>query len=379
MPFFGMEHVSCIRITFIELLYLQRRSCCLDCFLDAPLCANSNFYPLTPSTFLLDPRAPPQVPLARRSSRFPNAATMPTIAEDNDMSTSTKAPTMPTRRLVTEDKTDMPQFVQLLRRSLSIADSDVGAADQKKTSPTRPFVPEPVVRIPTPSPRPLFTLVSAPMPNQMNTETDGATMVSNSRPKPSAASASYSQEGPISARDRDGSRNRPCPENATSLAEVLRILENKEKHLKSLKEHINETQSDISTIKNMVQTLLNQGQSVTPTAVANQSPPNAPITTVNDHTSVVNKAVSSSSKKNKGRKKKTKCPAPEIMIIATNNADKGKRKEIDHATVVPIDTEPQRRMTKAERKAAWRAEIKLEQKTTKNSPLGLAPVRLSYN
>jgi len=210
----------------------------------------------------------------------------------------------------------------------------------------------------------------------MNTEMDGATMVSNSRPKPSAASA---QEGPISAQNRDGSRNRPYPEKATSLAEVLRLLENKERHLKSLKEHINETESDLSTIKNMVQTLLNQGQSVTPTAVANQSPPNAPITTVNDHTSVVNKAVSSSNKKNKGRKRKTNGPASEIMVIATNNADKGKRKETDHTTVVPVDIEPQRRMTKAERKAAWRAEIKLEQKTTKNLPLGLAPVRLSYN
>lgn len=272
------------------------------------------------------------------------------------MSTFTKTPTAPRRRLATQDKTDMPQFVQLLKRSLSIADSDVGAAKQTHTSPTRPLAIDPIVRIPTPSPRPFFKIVSAPTPNQMNTETDSATMVSKSRPKPSFASASCPQEGPVSAQDHGGSRNPLHQEQAMGLAEVLRLLDTKERHIKRLKDQLSEAVVDISSIKEKVQTLLNQGQSITSAAVANQSSPNAPIMMAHNHTSVVNEAMSSKRKK-KGKKSKTNVLLP--AIAAKTNADKGKRKEIGHATVVPIGTEPQSRIM--------------------NSPLGLAPVRLSCN
>jgi hypothetical protein len=288
---------------------------------------------------------------------------MPTIAEDNDKSTFTKTFTTPTRRLVTEEKTDMPQFVQLLRRSLSITDSDVGAANQT----TQRSATNPIVRIPTPAPRPLFTLVSAPTSNQMNTETDGAIMVSKSRPQPSAASASYSREGPISAQDHDGSRNRPYPERAADLAEVLRLLEDKERQMESKERHMEslqeqfieakeqyiEAKSDLRSITNMVQILLNQGQSATSAAVANQSLPNAPIAMVNNLTPVVNNIMISRNKKKKRKKKETNGLAPKLA--AKTNVNKGKGKEIGEA------------------------ENKLEQKSTKNLPLDLAPVRLSSN
>ena len=271
------------------------------------------------------------------------------------MSTFTKTPTAP-RRLATQDKTDMPQFVQLLKRSLSIADSDVGAANQTHTSPTQPLAIAPIVRIPTSSPRPLFKIVSAPTPNPTNIETDGATIVSKSRPKPSAASASCPQEGPISTQDHGGSRNQLHQEQAMGLAEVLRLLTTKERHIKRLEYQLSEAVVDISSIKEKVQTLLSQGQSITSAAVANQSSPNAPIMMAQNHTSVVNEAMSSKKKK-KGKKSKTNVLVP--AITAKINADKGKRKEIGHATVVPIGTESQRKIT--------------------NSSLGLAPVRLSCN
>jgi len=80
--------------------------------------------------------------------------------------------------------------------------------------------------------------------------------------------------------------------------------------------------------------------------------------------------MSSSKKKKKEKKSKTG--------VANTKANKGKQKQIVHATIAPVDTEPQHKMTKAERKAARRAEKKLEQIAT-NSPLDFAPVCLSYN
>lgn len=160
----------------------------------------------------------------------------------------------------------------------------------------------------------------------------------------------------------------------TDLEEVLCELESKEKDLRSLKARTNEVESDIRSIMDTVRTLLHQGPSITSSAVANQSSPNASIAMAHNHTSAVNKAMPSSNKKKKGKKKKAHVPVP-----AKTNANKGKMKDIVHATVAPVDTEPQSRMKKAEREAVRGAESKLQQKATKNHALGLAPVRPSYN
>jgi len=78
-------------------------------------------------------------------------------------------------------------------------------------------------------------------------------VVSESRPKPSAISASCSQERPVSGQTRDGSRDRLHEEQAVGLAELLRRLENGEKVREGLQEQISE-------LKNMVQILVEQGQ-----------------------------------------------------------------------------------------------------------------------
>ena len=162
-----------------------------------------------------------------------------------------------------------------------------------------------------------------------------------------------------------------------NLSDVLRELDRKEKHYESLKAQANEAENDIRSIVDTLRTLLHQGSSITSSAVANQSSPNASITMAHNHTSVVNKAMPSSNNKKKGKKKKAHVPVPEIT--AKTNANKGKMKDIVHATVAPVDTEPQSRTRKAGREAARGEESKLHQKATKNSPLGLAPVRPSYN
>ena len=328
----------------------------------------------------LTPRAPPQVSLARRTARFTNVTTMPTIAEDNDISTPANALKLPTRRLVTEDKTDMPQFVQMMRRSLSITDPDVEAVNQTKASEARPFATEPMVRIPTPSPRPSYTLVSAPVPNQPNTETgtEGtSTMDSKSRPNPPDTSALCFQEGPSSVRGHDGSRDPPRQPQAGNVVETLRQWED----FKGLFGK----DVDLNTTMNAFQTMLNQGQSITSRTVANPSSPNASITTAHNHTPIVNNLMISryKRKRDKQREKQKQTDVAASGITANTNANKGKMKETVHAIVVPVDTETQPKMTKAVRKAAHKAEHKAAreelQNATWDSPLGLAPVRLSRN
>jgi hypothetical protein len=206
--------------------------------------------------------------------------------EDTDISTG--APTAPTRTLVTEDnaKTDMAHFAQLLRRSLSITESEPGAARQTKISKTLPVATERIVRIPTPSPRPSFVLVSSPTKTNAETRDVSAT-VSGPQLTPSAAFISCSRGDSVSNQNRDGSKDRPRQRQAIDLAHLM---ETKEEHLKSLKTHLkslkyqakslNEhaksleeqiigAESDISSIKTMVQTLLNQGQLIPSTAVVN--------------------------------------------------------------------------------------------------------------
>ena len=316
---------------------------------------------------------------------------MPIIVEDNDISTPADAMRSPTRRLVTEDKTDMPQFVQMLRRSLSLADSDVEAANHTNTPEARLFATEPRVRIPTPSPRPSYILISAPAPIQTNTETetDGAsTMVSKSRPKPPAAPVFCPLEGSASARGDDGSRDLP---RQKQLAEVLRLLESRERRYNHLEEQIIEERSNNRKVINMVQTLLHQDQPITSSAVANQSSPNASINMAHNPTSIVNEAMLSRAQKKREkrqekRKQKQKQKQEQTDVAApgstaNTNANKGKMKEIVHTIVVPVDTIPQRRMTKEKPKALPKAERKAarEENATCDSPLGFAPVRLSYN
>ena len=265
----------------------------------------------------------------------------------------------------------------MLRRSLSLADSDVEADNQTNASEARPFATEPMVRIPTPSPRPSYTLVSAPVPNQTNTETEtdaASAMVSNSRLNPPDTPAFCSQEESSSARGHDGSRDPPRQKPATKLVEILRLWESFKGQL--IEKQLIEKESDINSIMNTFQTVLNQGQSITSSAVANQSPPNASIVMAHDHTSVVDNLMISRNKKKK-EKKRDKQKQTDIAasgITADTTANKGKMKEIVHAVVIPVGTEPQHKMTKAERKAA-REEL---QNATWDSPLGLAPVRLSY-
>ena len=152
--------------------------------------------------------------------------------------------------------------------------------------------------------------------------------------------------------------------------EVLRLLETKETHYESLKKQIIKEQNDIGHIKNIVQRLLlDQGQSIPSTAVANQSSP---------------KAVPSRKKNKTERKEKTDIPT--LEITANANAKKGKKKAKFPLAVAPVGTEPGRKMTKAERKAErkaafkqWQqAEKKLIPKAEKKLPLGFAPVCLSY-
>jgi hypothetical protein len=196
-------------------------------------------------------------------------------------------------------------------------------------------------------------------------------MVSEFRPKPSAASP---QGELVSARNHDGSSGQPHQEQAMGLTELLRLLDNKEKRFQEqikeqIREQAREHNSEMSEIKDMIRTLLNQTQPITSTTVANQSSPNASINIAHNHTSVVNMAMSSSNKKKEKKKKKPRVPAP--VIAANTNKGKGKGKQIVHATVAPVDTEPQYEIKRAERE--------LEQKATKkNSPLGLAPVRPSH-
>ena len=285
---------------------------------------------------------------------------MPTIAEDGD--TSSNVFTTPTTGLKGSARTDMAHFAQLLRRSLSIADCDVGAANQTNTSKIGVVAAEPIVRIPTPSPRPSFVLVSVPTPDKTNantnTETHGTSAtVSECRPRPSAASTSS-----ISRQDRDNSREKPRQEQTVDLIDVLRLLEDKERRYKSLKEQLIEEESDIGTIKNMVRTLINQGQSMSSTAVANQSSPNTSTTIAHNHASIESKAMPNSHKHSVDRKANTDIPTPRVAA----NAGKGKTKEIVHATVAPV--EPKRKVTSAERKAASnqrRAEKKLAKREKK--------------
>jgi hypothetical protein len=273
---------------------------------------------------------------------------MPAIAEDGDISSN--ALTTSPRGLITEGsaKTDMAHFAQLLRRSLSIADCDVGADNQTNTSRTGLVAAVPIVRIPTPSPRPSFVLVSAPTPNKTNTNTNTNTethgtsaTVSECLPKPSAASTSSS-----SRQDRDNSREKLCKEQAPGLIDILRLLEDKERRYKSLQTQLIEEKSDIGTIKNMVQTLINQGQSMSSTAVANQSSPNTSMSIAHNHASIEDKAMPNGHKNSVERKANTDIPTPGVVA----NVGKGKTKAIVHATVAPI--EPKRKMTNAERKAA---------------------------
>jgi len=77
---------------------------------------------------------------------------------------------------------------------------------------------------------------------------------------------------------------------------------------------------------------------------------------------IVDKAVPSKKKNKKERRKKTAVPIPEIVVNA-----KGKKKGKVRPTVVSVDTK-QRKMTKAEGKAAreaafkqWQAETKIGQ------------------
>ena len=218
----------------------------------------------------------------------------------------------------------------------------------------------------------------------METETvDPSTMVSKSRPKTPDTSVFCSQEGTSSARGHDGSRDPPRQKQATNLVELLRLWESFKGQL--IERQLIEKESDVSSVMDTFQTLLKQGQFITSSAVANQSSPNASITMAHNHTSVVNNLMISRNKKKK-EKKREKQMQTDIAasgINASTNAIKGKMKEIVHAIVVPVDTEPQHKMTKAERKALRKAERKAAreelQNATWDSPLGLAPVRLSYN
>lgn len=332
---------------------------------------------------------------------------MPTIAEDSDISTN--ASIAPIENLVPEvnTKTDMAHFAQLLRRSLSIADAGVEAANQADSSNTRRDATGPIVRIPTPSPRPAFVLVSAPTQDQTNTKTHNTSaMVSGPHLNPGAAPTSCSQEASASHQNHD-LRDRPRQEQSIDLQEALRLLETKEILYKGLEAQITEVKSDISSVKNLVQNmfkLLNQGQAIPSAAVANQFSPNASMTGAHNHAPIVDNAIPSGNKNKKERKKKTGVPT--FVIAANANANKGKKKKLVHSTVASVDAGPSRTMTRAEgkerkaarkerkaarkerkavRKAARKTaaeqqqvEEKLEQEAMKKLPLGLAPVRLSY-
>lgn len=85
---------------------------------------------------------------------------------------------------------------------------------------------------------------------------------------------------------------------------------------------------------------------------------------------------------NKKKEQKKKKADIHMSEFADANSNKGKEKENIHAPVVPVNAEPQRRTTKAERRAAakqQRAEKRLKQKVMQKSHLGLAPVRFSYS
>jgi hypothetical protein len=246
-------------------------------------------------------------------------------------------------------------IAQLMRRSLSIVDSDVGGANQTHTPKIRPVTTTPIVRIPTPSPRPSFVLVSTPTLDQTNTKTpDASVTASDTRPEPSLRSQEVRQT-------HSGSRDRPRQPNV-DLTDILRRLATKERHFKGLKEQASAAERDLNAMRNMIQSLLDQGQSI---PVLNQSSANSSKAAAHNHVPIVGKAIPSG-KRRKEKKKKTNAPTSEVAVNV--DANKGKQKEVVHATVAPAFTEPQREMTRAEHKAAN------QQQAMKRLPLGLAPV-----